>query len=179
MRSDIEKIIADERELSAIVCDLAERICSDYSGRDLVIIGVLKGSFIFLADLVRRIDMRCTLDFLSASSYGAGTASSGCVRIKKDIDCSIEGKDVLLVEDILDSGNTLFNVKNYLSDKYRPVSISICTLFDKPSRRTADISADYAGMTVDDSFIVGYGLDYDEKYRNLPYVGILKPEIYS
>ena len=139
---------------------------------------VLRGSYIFMADLTRAIDLPVTVDFMAVSSYGAGTKSSGQVEIKKDLSDSIEGRDLIIVEDILDSGNTLFYLMEILKAR-KPASIRICTLMDKPDRRTQPIVADYVGFTIPDAFVVGYGLDYNEKYRNLPYVGILKPSVYG
>lgn len=178
MEKDIEKVLFTEEQLSDICDRLAASINEDYKGKNIVVIGILKGSVFFLSDLIRRLKCQCTLDFMAASSYGNSTVSSGNVKITKDISSDIEGKDVLIVEDILDTGNTLSYIKKYLSS-YNASSVKICTLFDKPDRRKADIKADYSGETIDDLFIVGYGLDYDEKYRNLPYVGVLKSEIYT
>lgn len=175
MLSEIENVLYSEEKLSDAVKDLGKKITSDYTGRDLVLIAVLKGSVIFFADLMRSIDLPCSIDFISASSYGSSTVSSGKVEIKKDISCDIKGKDVLIVEDILDTGNTLSYLVDHLSAK-EPSSIRICTLFDKPSRRIKPITAEYSCFTIGDQFIIGYGLDYDEKYRNLPYIGILDPE---
>ena len=143
-----------------------------------VLASVLRGSYIFMADLTRAIDLPVTVDFMAVSSYGAGTKSSGQVEIKKDLSDSIEGRDLIIVEDILDSGNTLYYLMEILRAR-KPASIRICTLMDKPDRRTKPIVADYVGFTIPDAFVVGYGLDYDEKYRNLPYVGILKPSVYG
>ena len=178
LEQDIERVLFTEEALRTRVQELAGQIDRDYAGREPILISVLRGSFVFMADLVRSITLPCTLDFMAVSSYGAGTTSSGQVKITKDLSESIEGKDVIVVEDILDSGVTLSYLKNYLSVR-QPASISIVTLLDKPSRRRADIKADYVGFEVEDAFVVGYGLDYAEKYRNLPYIGILKPEIYA
>lgn len=177
MNSDIETILVSEDELHERVCALGSQITEDYAGKEPVFIGVLKGSFIFMADLVRACDLRCTLDFMVVSSYGSGTISSGAVEIVKDLSQDIAGKDVIIVEDILDSGNTLSYLVKYMSAR-NPASIRIVTLLDKPERRTADVKADYSGFVIPDAFAVGYGLDYDQKYRNLPYIGVLKPEIY-
>ena len=143
-----------------------------------MLISVLRGSFIFMADLVRSITLPCTVDFMAVSSYGAGTTSSGQVKITKDLSESIEGRDIIVVEDILDSGNTLSYLFQLLQARH-PASVRLCTLLDKPSRRTKPVTADYTGFTVEDLFVVGYGLDYAEKYRNLPYIGILKPSVYE
>lgn len=178
MHQDVERILFTEEELAARVRELGARITRDYAGKDLVIASVLRGSFIFMADLTRAIELPLTVDFMAVSSYGAGTVSSGQVEIKKDLSDSIEGKDLLIVEDILDSGNTLYYLIDVLEAR-KPASIRICTLLDKPERRIKPIKADYMGFTIPDAFVVGYGLDYDERYRNLPYIGVLKPEIYG
>lgn len=178
MHQDVEKVLLTEEELRARVKVLGEQITKDYQGKDLVVASVLRGSYIFMADLTRAIDLPMSVDFMAVSSYGAGTVSSGQVEIKKDLSDPIEGKDLLIVEDILDSGNTLYYLMDVLRAR-RPASIKICTLMDKPDRRTKPITAEYVGFTIPDAFVVGYGLDYDEKYRNLPYVGILKPSVYS
>lgn len=168
-----------ESEIEKTVSGIADKINADYNGKTLVVVGILKGSCVFFADLLRKIKVDdCQIDFIAASSYGSGSVSSGRIRILKDISCSLPGKNVLIVEDILDSGNTLSYIKDHLLEKGAE-SVKICTLFDKPSRRKKPISPDYCGKTVDDLFIVGYGLDYNERYRNLPYVGVLKSEIYS
>ncbi len=177
MNQDIEKILFTEQQISEICDEMAERINSDYKGKKVVAVCVLKGSIMFFSDLFRRLTVDCSLDFMAASSYGSGTISGGTVKITKDITSDIAGKDVIIVEDILDTGNTLSYIKKYL-ESYSPASVRICTLLDKPERRTVEVKADYTGKVVGDQFIVGYGLDYDEKYRNLPYIGVLKPEIY-
>lgn len=179
MHQDIEKILYSSEDLSKLVACISDEIAEDYKGKSPVLIPILKGSVMFFADLVRKLPLDCTFDFMSATSYGSGTESSGNVMITKDITIDIKGKDIIIVEDILDTGNTLFYIKNYLNDKYEPASIRICTLFDKPSRRKKDIKADYSGDEVDDMFIVGYGLDFDENYRDLPYIGVLKPAVYK
>lgn len=178
MRDDIAEILYTEEQLQEIVGRIGRQIQEDYRDGNLFLVSVLKGSLIFMADLMRAIDLPCSIDFLSVSSYGAGTTTSGEVRILKDLDSRLEGKDVLVVEDILDSGMTLSFLLKNLSAR-NPKSIRLCTLLDKPERRKVDIHADYVGAVVPDKFIVGYGLDYAEKYRNLPYIGVLKPEIYS
>ena len=178
MHQDVERILFTEEELAARVRELGARITRDYAGKDLVIASVLRGSFIFMADLTRAIELPLTVDFMAVSSYGAGTVSSGQVEIKKDLSDSIEGKDLLIVEDILDSGNTLYYLIDVLEAR-KPASIRICTLLDKPERRIKPIKADYMGFTIPDAFVVGYGLDYNEMYRNLPDVGILSPRIYG
>ncbi len=178
MREDLETIFASEEELQERVRTLGAQITKDYQGKTPLFVGVLKGCFIFMADLVRACDVKCTVDFLVVSSYGDGTTSTGAVKIIKDLSENIEGRDVIIVEDILDSGNTLSYLKRYMEAR-RPASIRIVTLMDKPDRRTADVTADYVGFEIPDAFVVGYGLDYQQKYRNLPYIGVLKPEIYS
>lgn len=178
MLDDIQSVLLTEKQLEKRVEELGEAISRDFAGKDVVFIGVLKGCFIFMADLMRHVTIPCSMDFMAVSSYGGGTVTTGAVKINKDLSQNIEGKHVIFVEDILDSGVTLSYLKNYLMVR-KPASISIATLMDKPARRRADVKADYAGFEVPDAFVVGYGLDYDERYRNLPFVGILKPEIYS
>ncbi|MGN0570518.1 MAG: hypoxanthine phosphoribosyltransferase [Candidatus Fimenecus sp.] len=179
MLNDIEKVLLSEDELKKIVEDLGARITEDYKGKNLVVVSVLKGSVVFMADLMRAIKVPCSIDFMAVSSYGSGTKTSGVVRIIKDLDSEVVcGSDLLIVEDILDSGVTLEYLMKILSAR-NPNSIKICTLLDKPERRKANIKADYSGAQIPDAFVVGYGLDYDEKYRNLPFVGILKPAVYE
>jgi len=178
MHQDIEKILVTEQELHTIAQKLAKKITEDYAGKKLLVVGVLKGSIYFLTDLSRYIDLPCNIDFIQASSYGAGTTTSGNIRIIKDISDDLTGFDVLLVEDILDTGRTLKHIKDMLL-KRNPNSISVVTLLDKPARREVDITADYIGVDVPNAFVVGYGLDYNQFYRNLPYIGILKEEIYK
>lgn len=179
MSADIERVLLSEQDLKDTVARIGKEICKDYcnSPNKLILVSVLKGSVVFMGDLMRAIDIPCFIDFMSVSSYGEGTTSSGVVKIIKDLDTNvIEGADLLLVEDILDSGKTLCYLKQLLEAR-NPASVKICTLLDKPDRRTAPITADYVGATIPDAFVVGYGLDYAEKYRNLPYVGILKPSV--
>ena len=178
MHDDISKVLLSEEKIAEIVQNMGKQISKDYEGKNLLMVSVLKGSLLFMADLMREVTVPCEIDFLSVSSYGNGTQTSGEVRILKDLDASLEGKDLLVVEDILDSGVTLSFLLKNLSAR-NPASIRLCTFFDKPERRRVDIHADYVGASVPDEFIVGYGLDYAEKYRNLPYVGVLKPEIYT
>lgn len=178
MHNDIEKILVTEEELAEVTKKLGEKITRDYAGKKLLIVGVLKGSIYFLTDLSRHIDLPCHIDFVQASSYGSSTVSSGKIEIIKDISDDLTGFDVLLVEDILDTGKTLKHIHDMLS-KRNPESIAVVTLLDKPSRREVDIYADYIGIDVPNAFVVGYGLDYDQYYRNLPYIGILKEEIYK
>lgn len=178
MLKDIDRVLISEEELSKIVKELGAKITEDYKDKNLLLISILKGSVTFMADLMREINVPCNIDFMAVSSYGSGTKSSGVVKIIKDLDSSIEGKDLLIVEDILDSGRTLNYIKEILLAR-NPKSIRICTLFDKPERRDVDLYADYIGSKVPNEFIVGYGLDYNEYYRNLPYIGVLKESVYS
>ena len=178
LEQDIERVLFTEQELKDRVAEIAAQIDKDYAGKEPMLISVLRGSFIFMADLVRSISLPCTVDFMAVSSYGSGTTSSGQVKITKDLSESIEGRDIIVVEDILDSGNTLSYLFQLLQARH-PASVRLCTLLDKPSRRTKPVTADYTGFSVDDLFVVGYGLDYAEKYRNLPYIGILKPAVYE
>lgn len=178
LEKDIQEILFSEAQLKARVREIAQEIQRDYAGKEIMLISVLRGSFIFMADLCRSLDMPCTLDFMSVSSYGKGTTSSGQVQITKDLSEDISGRHVIVVEDILDSGNTLSYLLKILEHRH-PASIRLCTLLDKPERRTKPVQVHYSGFTVPDAFVVGYGLDYGEMYRNLPYIGILKPEIYG
>lgn len=179
MEQDMQEILFTREQLSVRIKEIAAQISEDYRGKAPVVIGILRGSFIFMADLVRELDIPdMTLDFMSASSYGSGTVSSGLVDIKLDTSEPITGKDVILVEDILDTGNTLFRLVAELQ-KRNPASIRLCVMLDKPERRVKPIQADYAGFQIPDGFVVGCGLDYDQKYRQLEYIGILKPEIYE
>lgn len=179
--NDIERVLLSEKQLKEIVEKLGRQISGDYkdSGNKLILVSVLKGSVVFMGDLMRAISVPCYIDFMSVSSYGSGTSSSGVVKIIKDLDTNVvEGADLLIVEDILDSGKTL-SYLTYLLRQRKPSSIKICTLLDKPGRRVVNLNADYVGVVIPDAFVVGYGLDYDEKYRNLPFVGILKPSVYE
>lgn len=179
MINDIDRVLLSEEDLKEIVKRLGKEITEDYKDKNLVLVSVLKGSVIFMADLMREIKAPCTIDFMSVSSYGAGTKTSGVVRIIKDLDTDvIEGADLLIVEDILDSGVTLEYLIKVLSAR-NPKSIKICTLLDKPERRKANVKADYSGTQIPDAFVVGYGLDFNEKYRNLPFIGALKPAVYE
>lgn len=175
--SDIEYILMPEEMIKRRVKEVGEQIAEDFDGKDPMFVGVLKGCYIFMADLVRDIPVKCSVDFMAVSSY-SGTSSTGAVKINKDLNTDINGRHIVLVEDILDSGVTLNYLKNYLMVR-QPASVSIVTLMDKPSRRKANVYADYACFEVPDAFVVGYGLDYNERYRNLPYIGVLKKEIYS
>lgn len=178
IKDDIEKIIIDKDELAAICKRLGAEISRDYDGKNLLLVSVLKGSIVFMADLMREITCHCKIDFLSVSSYSGGTKTTGVVKFKKDIDVDPQGCDILFVEDILDSGITLSYIKKFFQDRHAN-SIKICTLLDKPANRKADIQADYVGKIIPDGFIVGYGLDYGEQYRNLPFIGYLSPRIYD
>lgn len=178
MKDDIKEVLLSEEEIKDIVTDLGRQITEDYRGKNLVLVSVLKGSVVFMADLMRAIEIPCSIDFMVVSSYGSSTESSGVVKIIKDLDADLRGVDLLIVEDILDTGRTLSSLIKILKMR-NPSSVKICTFLDKPERRLADISADYVGACVPDEFVVGYGLDYNERYRNLPYVGVVKPEVYS
>lgn len=178
MKEDVLRVLLSEDEIREKVRELGGRITADYKNSNLMLVTVLKGAVVFLADLMRQIDVPAEIDFMVVSSYGSGVKSSGVVKIVKDLDVPLAGKDILIVEDILDSGLTLSYIKELLESR-GPRSIRIATLLDKPSRRKVDLQADYIGFSVPDEFVIGYGLDYDEKYRNLPYIGILKPEVYS
>ena len=178
MMKDISEVLYSEEELSARVHELGAQITKDYEGKSPLLVGVLKGSFVFMADLVRAIDLPCELDFMVVSSYGSGTKTTGAVQIIKDLQVDIAGRDIIVIEDILDSGMTLSYLSGILAER-GAASIKICTLLDKPARRVADVTPAYKGFTIDDKFIVGYGLDYAEKYRNLPFIGVLDPKVYS
>lgn len=164
LEQDIDRVLFTEEQLQARVAEIAAQIDRDYAGKQPLLVSVLRGSFVFMADLVRRITLPCTVDFMAVSSYGSGTTSSGQVKIVKDLSEQIEGKDVIVVEDILDSGNTLSYLLKLLEARH-PASIRLCTLLDKPERRTKPVAVQYSGFTIPDEFVVGYGLDYDEKYR--------------
>ncbi len=170
-----KEVLVSEEELSKKVRELGEKITKDYEGKDLILVGILKGAAIFMADLARRIDLPITLEFLAVSSYGNSTESSGVVKIVKDLDTDVEGKDILIVEDIIDTGLTLSYITENLK-KRGAKSVKICTLLDKPERRKIDVPVDYRGFIIPDEFVVGYGIDYAEQYRNLPYVSSIKNE---
>lgn len=178
MENDILKVLFTREQLDRRVSEIAEQINRDYADKEILLVSVLRGSFIFMADLARKITRPCRVDFMSVSSYGSGTTSSGQVQITKDLSEDISGMHVLVIEDILDSGNTLSYLLRLLEQRH-PASIRLCTLLDKPERRVKPVAVHYSGFSIPDAFVVGYGLDYDQKYRNLPYIGILKPEIYS
>ncbi len=179
MDQDIDHILVSEEQLKNKVAELGVQISRDYEGHDLLLVSILKGSVVFMADLMRAVKIPCGIDFMVVSSYGGvNTESTGLVKIIKDLDADLTGKDVLIVEDILDTGITLSHLLPMLKMR-NPRSVRLCTILSKPSRRKANIEPDYLGFEVPDEFVVGYGLDYDEKYRNLPYVGVLKPEVYT
>lgn len=178
LEKDIQEVLFSQQQLEERVDQIAQEITRDYAGKEIVLISVLRGSFVFMADLCRRIDLPCTIDFMSVSSYGSGTSSTVQVQITKDLSGDISGKHILVVEDILDSGNTLSYLLKLLEQR-KPASIRLCTLLDKPERRVKPVDVHYSGFTIPDAFVVGYGLDYAEHYRNLPYIGILKPEVYG
>ena len=179
MKNDIRDILFSQEQLAQRVSEIGKQISADYKGENLLMVSVLKGSVVFMADLMRAIDIPCAIDFMCVSSYGSGTKTSGVVNIIKDLSVKdVDNYHLLIVEDILDSGKTLYYLKQVLQARM-PKSIRLCTLLDKPERREADVKADYIGFSVPDEFVVGYGLDYDEKYRNLPYIGVLKPAVYG
>lgn len=179
MREQIAEVLLDEATIAHRVKEMGALIARDYADRpNLLLIGVLRGVAVFFGDMMRAIDLPMSVDFMSVSSYGASTSSSGVVRILKDLEETITGRHVLIIEDIIDTGLTLSYLVKLLQDR-RPASLEICTLLDKPSRRKAHVEVKYVGFTVEDRFVVGYGLDYDQKFRNLPYVGVLKPEVYT
>ncbi|NBI65946.1 hypoxanthine phosphoribosyltransferase [Pseudoflavonifractor sp. 60] len=178
LEQDIQEILFSEEQLKERVQAIARQIEADYEGREVMLISVLRGSFVFMADLCRALKLPCTMDFMSVSSYGSGTSSSGQVQITKDLSEDITGRHVIVLEDILDSGNTLSYLLNILEHRH-PASVRLCALLDKPDRRVKPVELHYCGFTIPDAFVVGYGLDYDQHYRNLPYIGILKPEVYG
>jgi hypoxanthine phosphoribosyltransferase len=176
--SDVKEVLISEEQIQARVDELAQQLTQDYQDKSPVLVGVLNGAFVFLADLMRRLTFDCTVDFVAWSSYGKDTSSSGVFRIMKDLETNVESKHVLIVEDIIDTGLTL----HYLLDTIRarkPASVKVVALLDKPSRRRIEAKADYLGFQVPDAFVVGYGLDFGQSYRNLPFIGVLKPEIYA
>jgi hypoxanthine phosphoribosyltransferase len=178
MHDDVEEILISHEQIQARVTELGRQLAADYDGRFPVLVSVLKGSIVFLADLVRSMPVPLSIDLMELSSYGASTESSGQVRILKDLSGPIEGRDVIVVEDIIDTGLTLNYLLKYLHDR-GPSTIRICCLLDKPARRLAEIDIDYRGFTIADRFVIGYGLDYDERYRKLPYIGVLRPSVYG
>ena len=178
LHNDVREILFTETQIAQRVKELGEELSKDYQGKSPLLIGVLKGCFIFLADLSRHITLDCEVRFLTASSYGFSTVSSGKVAMEREIDWDVKDRDVIIVEDILDSGSTLTALNAFIA-RHSPASLKICTLLDKPGRRVVPMHADYVGFICPDEFVIGYGLDYGEKYRNLPYVAVLKPEVYS
>lgn len=178
MVEDIKEVLVSREALAARVSEMGAAISADYAGKEILMIGVLRGAVIFMADLARAIECPVAIDFMAVSSYGMSTSSTGVVRFLKDLDEDIKGKHVLIVEDIIDSGLTLKYLYDNLKSR-KPASLKICTLLNKPSRRKVEVPVDYNGFDIPDYFVVGYGLDYAEKYRNLPFVGVLKPEAYS
>ena len=178
IHADVEEILLTEDQIQARVAALGAQLTADYAGLEPVLISVLKGSIVFLADLVRGVELPLSIDIMEVSSYGAATETSGQVRILKDLSNPIEGRHVIVVEDIIDTGLTLNYLLRYLREK-GPTSLRICCLLDKPARRLTEIPIDYVGFTIPDRFVVGYGLDYGERYRNLPYVGVLRPSVYG
>ncbi len=178
MHKDLAKILVTKEEISARIKELGDEITHDYQGESVLMVGILRGAVVFFSELVKNIDLDVRFDFMVVSSYGSGSVSSGEVKIVKDISQPIEGKHVLIVEDIIDTGHTLSNLKKMLQTR-NPKSIKIVSLLDKPSRRKVEMEGDYIGFVVPNEFVVGYGLDYDEKYRNLPEIGVLKEEIYT
>ncbi len=178
MHKDCERILISEAELKTIVKDIAARINQDYEGKNLLLVGLLKGSVVFMADLMKELTVDCKIDFISVSSYGSSTESNGRVNLIKDVSQPVDGMDVLIVEDIIDSGNTLSFILKYFEAK-GVNSVKICTLLSKPDRRVVEIPVDYIGAEIPDEFVIGYGLDFAENYRSLPYVGILKRSVYS
>ena len=178
MHEDIDHVLLTQEQIARRVAELAHEIATDYLGKDLVFVGILKGAVVFFADLIRALTMPVAIDFMAISSYGSATRSAGVVRILKDLDRDILGKHVIVVEDIVDSGLTLKYLKENLLGR-GAASLKLCALLDKPSRRKVDLYADYQGFTIPDEFVVGYGLDFAEKYRNLPYIGVLRREVYE
>jgi len=178
MHQDVEQILFTEADIAARVTEMGKQITEEFEGKNPLLIAVLKGSFMFMADLARSIETSCNIEFLGVSSYGNKSETTGAVRITRDLEYDIEGRHVIVVEDILDSGLTLNYLCGYLENR-KPASITLCTLLDKPERRQVEVHPKYIGFTIPDAFVVGYGLDFAEKYRNLPYIGILKPQVYQ
>lgn len=178
MENDIKKVLISQAEIESVVTKLGKQISQDYKGKNLLVVSVLKGAALFMADIIRKIDIPLRIDFMVVSSYGSGTSTSGSVKIIKDLDIDVKDYDILIVEDILDSGVTLSNLIKVLESR-NPRSVKICSLLTKPERRKVEVPLAYEGFVIPDEFVVGYGLDYAEKYRNLPYIGVLKEEVYS
>ncbi|MDP8231512.1 MAG: hypoxanthine phosphoribosyltransferase [Candidatus Zophobacter franzmannii] len=177
MIKDIEKVLITEEEIASKIAEIGENITRDFTGKEPIFICVLKGASIFMSDLIRQIDLPCAIDFMAISSYGDSTVSSGVVQIKKDVDTDLTGKDVIIIEDIVDSGLSLEYIRTYLAT-HNPNSVSVCVLLDKPKAHKTDVTIEYVGFELGNEFVVGYGLDFAGKYRNLPYIGILKEEVY-
>lgn len=178
MHKDVERILVSQEEINTIVSDIASRINTDLNDEPLLVVIILKGSTPFAMDLIKKLTMPVEIDFMQVSSYGKSTESGGFINMKRDLDQDVSGKNVLIVEDIIDSGNTLYKIKT-LFESRNAKSVKICTMLDKPSRRVVDVNVDYVGKEIPDEFAIGYGLDYCEQYRNLPYVGVLKRSIYE
>jgi hypoxanthine phosphoribosyltransferase len=178
MHKDVEYVMISEKEIAEKVAEMAKQLDKLYEGRKPVVVCILKGSVMFFADLIRQMQVPLTIDFMSVSSYGNGTKSTGEIKVKKDLSTDIKGRDVLIVEDIIDSGNTLYNLKKLLNSR-EPASVNIVTLLDKPQRREVPMQPEYTCFEIEDEFVIGYGLDYAEEYRNLPYVGVLKRSVYE
>lgn len=178
MIQDIERVLIPEEELQKRIAELGKQVAADYADKEPIFVGVLKGVVNFFTDMVRATPIRCQYEFMAVSSYGSGTSTSGTVKLLKDVTCDIKGRHVVILEDILDSGLTLKFVTEHLR-AMEPASLKICALLDKPERRKVDVYADYIGFTIPNEFVVGFGLDYQEFYRNLPFIGVLKPEVYS
>ena len=178
MNQDIERVLISEEELQKRIAELGKQVAADYADKEPIFVGVLKGVVNFFTDMVRATPIRCQYEFMAVSSYGSGTSTSGTVKLLKDVTCDIKGRHVVILEDILDTGLTLKFVTEHLR-AMEPASLKICTLLDKPERRKVDVFADYIGFTIPNEFVVGFGLDYQEFYRNLPFIGVLKPEVYT
>ncbi len=178
MKNPIKEILISEEEIQNKVSEIAKEINADYKGKKVLLLCILKGSVLFFSDLAKKLDVDCIFDFMVVSSYGDSTTTSGQVMILKDLSTPIEGMDVIIIEDILDTGTTLSYLKNILLQR-KPASLKICTFLDKPDRRTNDLTSDYYGFKIEDEFVVGYGMDFGERYRNLPFIGILSPDEYN
>ena len=178
MINDIDYVLISEQQIKEKIAEMGAQISKDYEGKKLLLVSVLKGAAVFMADIMRAVTIPCQIDFMAASSYGSGTTTSGSLKINMDLDIDVSGFDILIVEDILDSGVTLSKLIELLKSR-NAKSVKVCSLLTKPARRKVEVPLEYLGFEVPDEFVVGFGLDYDEKYRNLPYVGVLKREIYS
>jgi len=178
LHPDIESILVSQEEIKEILNTIAQKINKDLNGEELLVVVILRGSMVFASDLIRKLNMPVKIEFMRASSYGSSTESSGFINVKQDLETDIEGKNVLIIEDIIDSGNTLFKLKELLLSR-NPKTCRICTMLDKPQRRVSEVEVEYIGKEIPNEFAVGYGLDYNEYYRNLPYVGVLKRSVYE